>query len=113
MFHATKISTYPCINLGSKPLEFYNQFAVHFSQLFNNVYILEALWTLISDRSDPYKFCFYCYATTYMTSQVLQPKSVNKWYRGHHTFFSVHYRNVLATVASKGTLTYNECSCLQ
>ena len=56
MFHATKISTYPCINLGSKPLEFYNQFAVHFSQLFNNVYILEALWTLISDRSDPYKF---------------------------------------------------------
>ena len=39
------------------------------------------LWTLISYHSDPYKFCFYCPATR-VTSQVLQPKSVNKWYRG-------------------------------
>ena len=47
------------------------------------------LWTLISDRRDPYKFCFYCSAT-HMTSQVLQPKTVNKWYRGRHTVISVH-----------------------
>ena len=42
-----------------------------------------------SDQSDPYKFCFYC-SETHVTSQVLQPKSVNKWYRGRHTVISVH-----------------------
>ena len=36
------------------------------------------LWIQISD---PYKFCFYCSAT-HVTSQVLQPKSVNKRYEG-------------------------------
>ena len=45
---------------------------------------------LISDHSDPYKFCFYCSATLHVTSQVLQPKSVNKRYRGHHTFISLY-----------------------
>ena len=40
------------------------------------------LYTLISNLSDPYKFCFYCSAT-HVTSQVSQPKSVNKRYRGH------------------------------
>ena len=40
-----------------------------------------AIWTLISDLSDHYKFCFYCSAT-HVTSQVLQPKSVNKLNRG-------------------------------
>ena len=30
-----------------------------------------------SDWSDLYNFCLYCYAT-FVTSQVLQPKSVNK-----------------------------------
>ena len=29
-------------------------------------------------------------SATHVTSQVLQPKSVNKWYRGRHTFISVH-----------------------
>ena len=47
------------------------------------------LYTLISDHSDPYKFCFYCPAT-HVTSRVLQPKSVNKCYRGRHTFISLH-----------------------
>ena len=54
---------------------------------FCSTYIV--VWTLISDRRDPYKFCFYCSAT-HMTSQVLQPKTVNKWYRGRHTVISVH-----------------------
>ena len=47
------------------------------------------LLTLISDPSDPYKFCFYCPAT-HVTSQVLQPKSVHKHYRGRHTFISLY-----------------------
>ena len=38
---------------------------------------------------DPYKYCFYCSAT-HVTSQGLKSKSVNKWYRGPHTFNSVH-----------------------
>ena len=42
-----------------------------------------------TDRSNPYKFCFYCSAT-HVTSQVLQPKLVNKRYRGRHTVISVH-----------------------
>ena len=48
-------------------------------------------WTLISD---PYKFCFYCSAT-HVKSQVLQPKLVNKCYRGRHMVISVHcgFRN--------------------
>ena len=50
-----------------------------------NLYLL----TLISNLSNPYKFCFYCSATHVM-SQVLQPKLVNKGYRGRHTFISVH-----------------------
>ena len=32
------------------------------------------VWTLISDHSAPYMFCFYCPATLHATSQVLQPK---------------------------------------
>ena len=36
------------------------------------------------------QFWFYCPATLHVTSQVLQPESVNKWYRGRHTFIS-HY----------------------
>ena len=51
-----------------------------------------AQWTLISDPSDPYKFCFYCLAT-HVTSQVLQPKSVHKRYRGRHTFISLYWAN--------------------
>ena len=39
--------------------------------------------TLISTCRNPYKFCFYCPATHVM-SQVLQAKTVNKWYRGSH-----------------------------
>ena len=49
------------------------------------VYLLQdtnLLGTLISDRRDPYQFSFYCSAT-HVTSQVLQPRSVNKRYRGH------------------------------
>ena len=49
------------------------------------VYLLQdtnLLCTLISDRRDPYQFSFYCSAT-HVTSQVLQPRSVNKRYRGH------------------------------
>ena len=46
------------------------------------------LWTLISDHSDTYKFWFYCPAT-HVTSQVLQPASVNKRYRGRHPFISL------------------------
>ena len=53
-------------------------------------------WTLIIDLSDPYKFCFYCSAT-HVTSQVLQPKSVNKWYRGRHTVISVHLKRFFRT----------------
>ena len=45
------------------------------------VYDMSTVQTLISVLSDPYKFCFYCSATHVM-SQVLQPKSVNKRYRG-------------------------------
>ena len=44
--------------------------------------------TLIRDHSDPYS-CFYC-STTPVISQVLQPKSLNKWYRGRHSFISLH-----------------------
>ena len=38
---------------------------------------------------DLYNCCFYCSATR-ATTQVLQPKSVNKRYRGRHMFISVH-----------------------
>ena len=44
-------------------------------------------WTLKSNCSDPYKFCFYCSATHVM-SQVMQAKSVKKCYRVRHTFIS-------------------------
>ena len=44
-------------------------------------------WLVIS--ATPISF-FYCSATRVM-SQLLQPTSVNKWYRGHHTFSSVHF----------------------
>ena len=46
-------------------------------------------WTLISDHSNHLPNFFYCFAT-YVTSQVFQPKSVNKLYRGRHTFISVN-----------------------
>ena len=36
----------------------------------------------------PISFVFYCSAT-HVTSQALQPKTVNKRYRGQHTFISV------------------------
>ena len=55
-----------------------------------------SLWTLISDHSDPYKFLFYCPAT-HVTSQVLQPESVNKQYRGRHTFISLYSLSLLPT----------------
>ena len=58
------------------------------SQAYDNYYSVRQS-TLISDRSDPYKFCFYCSVTH---SQVLQPKSVNKWYRGRHTVISVQFK---------------------
>ena len=46
--------------------------------------------TLIGDGSDPYLIGFYC-STKYVTSQVLQPKTVcNKSYRGRHSFIRVH-----------------------
>ena len=48
----------------------------------------EVLLTLISDHRDPYKFWFYCPAQ-HVTSQVLQTESVNKRYRGRHTFISL------------------------
>ena len=41
----------------------------------------------------PISFIFYCSAT-HVTSQVLQPKTVNKRYRGQHTFISVHYTHL-------------------
>ena len=44
---------------------------------------------LISAYRDPFKLCFYCPAT-HVTLQVLQAKTVNKWYRGSHTVISVH-----------------------
>ena len=53
-------------------------------------------------HSDPDKFCFYCPATHVM-SQVLQPKSVNKWYRGRHTFISL-YRIIILTTGRDRTL---------
>jgi len=53
----------------------------------------EVLLTLISDHSDPYKFWFYCPAT-HVTSQVLQTESINKRYRGHHTFISKGHPNM-------------------
>ena len=37
----------------------------------------------------PIPFVFYC-SVTHVMSQVLQPKTVNKRYRGRHTFISVH-----------------------
>ena len=37
----------------------------------------------------PISFVFYCSAT-HVTSQVLQPKTLNKRYRGQHTLISVH-----------------------
>ena len=40
---------------------------------FFRKYQVEAM-TLISDLSDPYKFCFYCSATLHVMSQLLQPK---------------------------------------
>ena len=46
-------------------------------------------WTLISNPSDPYKFCFYCPAT-HVTSQVLQPKSEHRRYRGRHMFITLY-----------------------
>ena len=46
-------------------------------------------WTIKNRPMDPYKYCFYCSAT-HVTSQGLKSKSVNKWYRGPHTFNSVH-----------------------
>ena len=41
----------------------------------------------------PISFIFYGSATP-VTSQVLQPKTVNKRYRGQHTFISVHYTHL-------------------
>ena len=44
---------------------------------------------LISDPSNLYKFCFYCHAT-HVTSQVLQPKSEHRRYRGRHMFITLY-----------------------
>ena len=41
-------------------------------------------------KAPPIPFVFYCSAT-HVTSQVLQPKTVNKRYRGSYTFSSVHW----------------------
>ena len=57
-------------------------------------------WTIKNRPMDPYKYCFYCSAT-HVTSQGLKSKSVNKWYRGPHTFNSVHLAQ-LAIVRLKG-----------
>ena len=51
--------------------------------------ILGNQWTLINDQSDLYNFCLYCSAT-FVTSQVLQPKSVKKWYRDRHLLVILH-----------------------
>ena len=48
-------------------------------------------WTAVKG-DDPYKFCFNGSAT-HVTSQVLQAKQVNKWYRGSHMVISVHSRS--------------------
>ena len=56
--------------------------------------------TLISACRDPYKFCLYCPAT-HVTSQVLQAKTVNKWYRGSHAVISVHNKLFSSFVSFK------------
>ena len=48
------------------------------------------LWMDTAKRvMPPIPFVFYC-SVTHVMSQVLQPKTVNKRYRGRHTFISVH-----------------------
>ena len=56
----------------------------------------------------PISFVFYCSAT-HVTSQVLQPKTVNKRYRGQHTFISVHCDTVKGE-NSKSTHLVPKCS---
>ena len=63
----------------SNPTRCFLMEVAHFEMLWK--------WTLISDHSNHLPNFFYCTAT-YVTSQVLQPKSVNKLYRGRHTFIS-------------------------
>ena len=67
------------------------------------------IWTLISDPSDPYKFCFYCPAT-HVTSQVLQPKSVHKRYRGRHTFISLYCQSLRIIGNFSNFLVTRHCS---
>ena len=63
---------------------------MYFSTLF-------ALLTLINDHSNTYRFWFYCPAT-HVTSQVLQPKSVNKQHRWpRHTFISLYCIDIVAS----------------
>ena len=62
--------------------KFTNCFKVHMNSSAN-------LQRLISDHCAIYNFCFYCSAT-HMTPQVLQPKLLNKRYRGCHTFISLY-----------------------
>ena len=56
----------------------------------------------------PISFVFYRSAT-HVTSQVLQPKTVNKRYRGQHTFISVHCDTVKGE-NSKSTHLVPKCS---
>ena len=86
---STSTTVLPPIFLNILNLSIYPSSSIFFCQSINRpIPLPKYQYIIAADPGAGISSCFY-WSAIHVTSQVLQPKLVNKWYWGRHTFTSL------------------------